>query len=480
MSMSNIMAILLFMCTLAYVYTLQTCESCVSIPCASLRRSISLSSIWHPSPPTPTLAGSMENQRSAGVAERSSGGGDGARTSRDAHPDEKKRSSSRRARRNYSDLPRSNGQDSEKVPEVKNEASPPGSYLQSLPVKGSSSRDNPMREADKDATAESRSERDRGRMLTMNAVGSMQGGAAQARLESRRERDGGDGRGVSVGMGSGGARGGVMGRGEMEEGGSRVETERGSTRIVPQTAPAVLNSAQMRGEMPRTNSVGSMKGGADSRRESRHERRGASTTRPSRENEDKPEVRGQSASGRRESRRESRRVSRTSSSQTDAGKGAADQVASDEARRERRGQSRARSSVRRVPSLAGYDLSSRRFSLGKSSRLADVICYAHMSFCLSVLYMHKVRRVAKITPKRNFIACARRKRAEFFANRSLDKSEREQDSIINMPATKLERSKSDSDATTEEKRAKVVCKTPTNNSTKSPPRACIQTCNAAY
>jgi hypothetical protein len=164
-----------------------------------------------------------------------------------------------------------------------------------------------------------------------------------------------------------------MGRGEMEEGGSRVETERGSTRIVPQTAPAVLNSAQMRGEMPRTNSVGSMKGGADSRRESRHERRGASTTRPSRENEDKPEVRGQSASGRRESRRESRRVSRTSSSQTDAGKGAADQVACDEARRERRGQSRARSSVRRVQSLAGYDLLLRRFPLGKSSLLPDDI-----------------------------------------------------------------------------------------------------------
>jgi hypothetical protein len=248
-------------------------------------------------------------------------------------------------------------------------------------VKGSSSRDNPMREADKDATAESRRERDRGRMLTMNAAGSMQGGAAQARLESRQERDGGGGRGVSVGIRSGGARGGVMGRGGMEEGGSRVEAERRSTRIVPQTAPAVLNSAQMGGEMPRTNSVGSMKGGADSRRESGHERRGASTTRPSRENEDKPEVRGQSASGRRDSRRENRRVSRTSSWQTDAGKGAADQVASEEARRERRGQSRARSSVRRVPSLAGYDLSSRRFSLGKSSRLADVIRYAHMSFC---------------------------------------------------------------------------------------------------
>ena len=162
----------------------------------------------------------------------------------------------------------------------------------------------------------------------------------------------------------------------MEEGGSRVEAERGSTKIVPQTAPAVLNSesAQMWGQMACTNSVGRMKvGAADSRRESRHQRRGASTTRPSRENEDKPEVRGQSVSGRRDSRRESRRVSRTSSSQTDAGKGAADQVASDEARRERRGQSRARSSVRRVQSLAGYDLLLRRFPLGKSSLLPDDI-----------------------------------------------------------------------------------------------------------
>ena len=164
-----------------------------------------------------------------------------------------------------------------------------------------------------------------------------------------------------------------MERGGMEEGGSRVEAERGSTRIVPQTAPAVLNSTQMWGEMPRTNSAGSMKGGADSRREPRHEKRGASTTRPSRENEDKPEV-----LGRRDSRRESQRVARTSSSQTDAGKGAADQGASEEARRERRGQSRARSLVRRVPYLAGYDLSSRRFPMGKSFRLADLIHYAHI------------------------------------------------------------------------------------------------------
>ena len=364
------------MCALAYVCT---SESCVSIPRASLRRSISLYSIWYPSPPTPTLAESMENQMSAGVAERSSGGGDGARTSRDARPDEQKRSSSRRARCNYSDLPRSNGQDSEKVPEVMDEARQPESSLQSLPVKGSSSRDNPVREADKDATAasrrESRHERSRDRMLTTNAAGSLQGGAAQARLESRRERDGGGGRGVSVGHSSGGARGEVMGRGGMEEGGSRVEAERGSTKIVPQTAPAVLNSesAQMWGQMACTNSVGSMKGGADSRRESRHQRRGASTTRPSRENEDKTEVRGQSVSGRRDSRRESRRVSNISSSQTDAGKGAADQVACDEARRERRGQSRARSSVRRVQSLAGYDLLLRRFPLGKSSLLPDDI-----------------------------------------------------------------------------------------------------------